>query len=285
MSAVEFARPASERRALSFGRSRADPCCLQLRRGVRRRHRAAASGIRILDLESTGRPNYNPRRSAVYGRDALHYHHPTHYLHAVAAATASSSVGQRLRILQGFPAQHTGLMRCIDCALRPATAAGPGVPGSVGFPLAVSAPNIGWFILLAMPLLLWLGVRRVRAAARNGDDAAAGTLAFMMATVVYLVLVATALNIGENQRYRFMAEPFLFILAAAARLPRPRAARDARTGRVSSAVRWPKAAARSAAYSNDPTSPLKADTSRVVEAVRSHITDTAHDEGLRPGTI
>jgi len=117
------------------------------------------------------------------------------------------------------------------------------------------------------------------------DDAAAGTLAFIIATVVYLVLVATALNIGENQRYRFMTEPFLFILAAAARLPRPRAAREARTGRVSSAVRWPKAAVRSAAYSNDPTSPLKADTSRVVEAVRSHITDTAHDEGLRPGTI
>ena len=64
---------------------------------------------------------------------------------------------------------------------------------------------------------------------------AAGTLAFIIATVVYLVLAATALNIGENQRYRFMTEPFLFILGAAARLPRPRAARDARTGRVSSA--------------------------------------------------
>src|SRR5262249_36089057 len=110
------------------------------------------------------------------------------------------------------------------------TAAGPGVAGPAGFPLAISAPNIGWFILLAMPLLLWLGIRRLRAAARIGDDAAAGTLAFIIATVVYLVLVAIALNVGENQRYRFMTEPFLFILAAAARAGRRPPAASSRRG-------------------------------------------------------
>jgi hypothetical protein len=234
MSAVEFAWPADERRAIvergevgpifsvpAFSRVGAYDGVVTL---------PPPRGIPVLDLESTenGRPNYNHVVYAIvaplYGRDALHVltSNPPHYLNAVAAAASlffrPASDYEYFRDFQHRIPIWDALYRY--ALYGQLTAPGPGVAGPVGFPLAVSAPNIGWFILLAMPLLLGLGIRRVRAAARLGDDAAAGTLAFMIATVVYLVLVATALNIGENQRYRFMTEPFLFILGAAARLAR-----------------------------------------------------------------
>ncbi len=189
-----------------------------------------ASGIPALDLESAenGTPNYNhvvyAMVAPLYARDAVRVlaGNPAHYAHAVAAAASLFfRPASDYEYFKGFRYR----MRMWDALYRfglygQFTAAGPGVAGPAGFPLAVSAPNIGWFILLALPVLLWLGVRRMRDATRSGYDASAGTLAFMIATVVYLVLVATALNIGENQRYRFMTEPFLFALGAAARLPK-----------------------------------------------------------------
>ena len=234
MSEVDFAWPPSERRAMvergEVGPIFSVPAFSRVTeyRGVVTL--PPARGIPVLDLESTenGRPNYNhvvyAMVAPLYARDALHVlaGTPAHYVHALAAAASlffrpasdyEYFKGFRHRIPAWDALYRFGLYGQF-------TAAGPGVPGSAGFPLAVSAPNIGWFILLAMPLLLWLGVRRLRVAARIGDDAAAGTLAFIIATVVYLVLVGTMLSIGENQRYRFMTEPFLFILGAAARLPR-----------------------------------------------------------------
>lgn len=234
MSDVDFAWRASERRAI-VERGEVGPIF-----SVPAFSRVAAydgvvtlpppSGVPVLDLESTenGRPNYNhvvyAMVARLYARDALHVlaSNPAHYLHAVAAA---ASLFFRPASDYEYFKDFQRRMPAWDALYRFAlygqlAAAGAGVPGPAGFPLAVSAPNIGWFILLAMPLLLWLGVRRLRAAARMGDGAATGTLAFIIGTVVYVVLFATALNIGENQRYRFMTEPFLFILGAAARLPR-----------------------------------------------------------------
>jgi len=190
------------------------------------------TGIAILDRETTeaGTPNYNhivyAKVAPLYAHDALAVlrSDPLRYLHAVAAAGSlffrpasdyEYFKGFRRRVPAWDGLYRVGLYGQL-------TATGPGVPGSEGFPLAISVPNVGWFIVVAMPLLLWLGVRRLRAAHGAGDIAAAGTLAFIVTTIVYLLVVATALNIGENQRYRFMTEPFLFVLAGAARLPKSR---------------------------------------------------------------
>lgn len=74
--------------------------------------------------------------------------------------------------------------------------------------------RIGWFILVGTPLLMLYGFVRLRAARRAHDRSFAGTMAFILITVSYLIAVAVGLNVGENQRYRFLIEPFLFVLIA-----------------------------------------------------------------------
>jgi hypothetical protein len=80
--------------------------------------------------------------------------------------------------------------------------------------LRALARRIGWFILFGVPLLFVHGCARLRAARRAGDASGAATLAFLLLTIAYLSAVAIGLNVGENQRYRFLLEPFLFVLLA-----------------------------------------------------------------------
>jgi hypothetical protein len=233
MSDVDFAWPARERRAMlernEVGPIFSVPAFSPVAEYRRVTQVPPPTGIPVLDLESTeqGTPNYNhvvyAMVAPMYARDAVHVlaSDPTRYAHAVAAAASlffrpASDYEYfsdfRRRIPKWDSLFRLGLYGQL-------TAVRSGMPGEAGFPLAVSAPNIGWFILFGLPMLLWLAGRRLRVAARTDDSAVAGTLAYIIITVVYLVLVATTLNIGENQRYRFMTEPFLFILAATARLP------------------------------------------------------------------
>jgi hypothetical protein len=58
------------------------------------------------------------------------------------------------------------------------------------------------------------GIASARVAAR--DEARAGTLTFMVVTIIYLTVVAIGLNVGENQRYRFLLDAFLWVLLASA---------------------------------------------------------------------
>jgi hypothetical protein len=236
MSEVEFAWPQSERRAIvergEVGPIFSVPAFSRVADYSGVMTLPPTTGIAVLDRETitSGAPNYNHAVYAMvaplYARDALHVlaSNPARYLHAVAAAASlffrpasdyEYFKGFRRRLPTWDALYRVGVYGQL-------TATGPGVPGSEGFPLAISVPSIGWFILLATPLLLWLGIRRLRAAARSGDGAAAGTLAFIVGTIVYVVLVATMLNIGENQRYRFMIEPLLFVLCGAARPPKAR---------------------------------------------------------------
>ncbi|MDX2167165.1 MAG: hypothetical protein SF182_08885 [Deltaproteobacteria bacterium] len=230
MSSVDFAWPASERRGL-VERGEVGPIVSVPAFSPVGQYRGVVAlppptGIAVLDVESTesGSPNYNHAAYAtvapLYAHEALRLlaSHPARYLHASAAAASlffrPASDYEYFRDFRQRMPRWDALYRF--GLYGQLTAGGPGVAGPAGFPLAVSAPNIGWFILLTTPLLLWLGLCRRRAAARRGDQAAAGTLAFIIVTIVYLMLVGTLLNIGENQRYRFMTEPFLFVLAAVA---------------------------------------------------------------------
>jgi hypothetical protein len=41
-------------------------------------------------------------------------------------------------------------------------------------------------------------------------------MAFVAGTAVYLYVLSTAIELGENYRYRFLVEPLMFVLAGAA---------------------------------------------------------------------
>lgn len=76
--------------------------------------------------------------------------------------------------------------------------------------LASTSPTA--FVLLVAPL--WLGaaavLRRLRGRQRPGDLA----LAVMAASVGWVVLVSTALEVGENYRFRFLVEPLGWVALA-----------------------------------------------------------------------
>lgn len=72
----------------------------------------------------------------------------------------------------------------------------------------------GWvFLLLALGAVVIALLRGLREWAGDGGDRALGaTLLFVAGTVVYVSVVGNSLELGENNRFRFMIEPFLFAL-------------------------------------------------------------------------
>ncbi|MEO8603647.1 MAG: hypothetical protein ABI629_13825 [bacterium] len=186
-----------------------------------------ASGVPTLDRETadSGNANFNHLAyvsvSTRYRRDAMTVigMYPGAYLHAVAAATSlffrpANDYEYFTGFRHSMPLWNALYSRLLCGQWTPA---GPvKLNGRFNFDLSNTVPSIGWFILIGMPLLAVLGLRRLRMAHRDGDVATAATLAFILITLAYATFVGVALNIGENERYRFVLEPFLFILWAAA---------------------------------------------------------------------
>ncbi len=77
---------------------------------------------------------------------------------------------------------------------------------------------VGWYALLPF-VLGWAGVRGWRAVRRSTDDRSMGALLLLAVLhIVYLTAVSALLTCGENARYRYIVEPFIWILYAAAAL-------------------------------------------------------------------
>jgi hypothetical protein len=181
------------------------------------------TGIPLLDDEttSTGLPNYHHAAylwlGKKFGADALRLvvAHPTRWMRGMLFSTCiffapASSVGYgglwegldlRLpalkwtynRLLYGQLINHAP-----DPTLRETRE------------LSRFAGHIGWFILIGFPLLLSYAARRLRSELRAGRrGAVAVTLAFMLTTTVYLTTVSIAFEVGENNRFRFLLEPWL----------------------------------------------------------------------------
>jgi len=72
----------------------------------------------------------------------------------------------------------------------------------------------GWiFLMLAFGAVVIALLRGIREWTGDGGDRALGaTLLFVAGTVAYVSLVGNSLELGENNRFRFMIEPFLFAL-------------------------------------------------------------------------
>ena len=108
------------------------------------------------------------------------------------------------------------------------------------------AGNLAWTVVLAYtltivsgPVLLWLLLRR-----RVKDRAVALTMLVLSMTVFYALVVTSALESGENHRFRFDTEPIVWVMTAAL---------------ITLAVRkWRGRAARSATLTHTADAPVEA---------------------------
>jgi hypothetical protein len=103
-----------------------------------------------------------------------------------------------------------------------------------GFPFILRDALYGWMALFTLATVVALvgGVRRLRQAGRSPESgavrAAVATELFLAANVAYVSLVSNLLDLGENNRFRFLADPAaaalvtLLLVAAARRLRRRR---------------------------------------------------------------
>lgn len=200
---------------------------------------APATGVAALDqtTKSTGAPNYNHslylRVSAAYlaATRAWILRFPDRYVEGVGAAhmlylrgaADSNWLGDNRRRLGPFvPAWDlvmSGQLRPFDNRL------GPGA--------------VAWWWALGLPVLLIVATRKIAKrlphelsaapgpirhapAARSPDaapdtppDAARGNLSlavYLLATVVWVAVVGNWLELGENNRFRFLTEPLVWLL-------------------------------------------------------------------------
>jgi hypothetical protein len=92
-------------------------------------------------------------------------------------------------------------------------------PESTAEALARQAPagrllGVGWFLLVGYAIGLIHGVRVVRRAlAERPRDAVLGlTAGFLALNVIWIVVVGNAVELGENNRFRFVADPLCLAL-------------------------------------------------------------------------
>jgi Dolichyl-phosphate-mannose-protein mannosyltransferase len=75
------------------------------------------------------------------------------------------------------------------------------------------AKRIGWFVFVGYPLLIAYGVTRVKSDLSSGERA--GTpmaLLFMLTSMLYITAVGIGFEVGENNGFRFLVDPFVFTL-------------------------------------------------------------------------
>ncbi len=75
----------------------------------------------------------------------------------------------------------------------------------------------GLFLMIGLPVLLGLWAVRIWRSWRSDApaDARIVTAAFMVATIVFVLLTSSAFSLAENSRYRFVIDPYLIALTAA----------------------------------------------------------------------
>ena len=196
----------------------------------------ALTGIPVLDqeLKSTGIPNFNSRLylgvSRQYGRDALTIlrKHPSAYLRGLAESYLLYFMPASAYL---FLAANAGHIKTLE---RFASIA---LDGRFVYhsdrTLRQTQParyylqcllNIGWLLLLAYISVIVFGLilllRRSRSSfivhrwpLRPLSDSAA--LLFIWFNVAWMTFVANALEVGENNRFRFVADPLVFTFLVA----------------------------------------------------------------------
>lgn len=164
--------------------------------------------IPVLDqkLRSTGFNNFNQlayhRISKYYLSDALYLitHYPRFYLQGLLESFSiyfrSSSDNYFLKVNRD---RILGYNRAFDRIIY-------GKSGADG--------QIAWFLLAGIPLLLIFSIRILVQGEQDNNAATKVTLLFMTMNVLYVTIVGNALETGENNRFRFEIDPFLYVLLA-----------------------------------------------------------------------
>lgn len=187
------------------------------------------SGIPVLDRprKSDGAYNYNYRPlialNEQYARDSLAVirQYPAGYVIGVIVANrlffSPSSMNEY------FSPQNRAAAKPFERFFNPVLYGVPAEPGFIvqphfGFdlPPSLEVNTSLWMIVLwAVVLVLgWLRVRPVFFAPLVEDRTACVTLGYLLFVMVYVHALGTLVELGENYRYRFVVEPFLFVATA-----------------------------------------------------------------------
>ena len=179
------------------------------------------TGIPVLDQvkRSTGPVNANNltfvAASDLYRDDALYVirSFPRTYLKGVSwayivffePASASALLAKNIRAIERW----THL-----CALF---LYGSGMPTVPSVPEPVEAAYMGVFLIAAYAIALAYGIGQVWRLLCRPDSRTARTvtLAYLCLNVLYVMVVCNALEVGENNRFRFPTEPLVVALLAA----------------------------------------------------------------------
>jgi hypothetical protein len=172
--------------------------------------------------KSTTAVNFNhgayPAIARAYLRDArtLIFERPDVYLESVADAWAKFMLDPSLVLFLETNRQRMGAYAGIwtgglyGLVLEPPPDDRPVTPRD--FEYRMRAWGLG-FVLLAVGsvgVALLRGLRELRV--DDGDRAVGAALGFIAFTTVYVAFVGNALELGENNRFRFMIEPLMFVL-------------------------------------------------------------------------
>jgi hypothetical protein len=182
------------------------------------------TGIPVLDQEMkpSGVPNFNNRLyvdvSRQYGSDALAIlrMRPSAYLRGLAESYLLYFMPSSAYLFLDDNAAHIkGLVRITSL-----------LDGRFsyhsGHSLRRTAPslyyrqaflNTGWLIIIAYLLVLILGL--VLMFRRNSFVRQRSSFFFIWFNVAWMTFVANALEVGENNRFRFVTDPLVFVLLAA----------------------------------------------------------------------
>ena len=187
------------------------------------------TGIPLLDepRKSNGEPNLHHMAylaiSRQYLSDALAAFraHPTAYAHGLLAAysiyfrPASDYV-----YLQGNRDRIRIYDRFCDLAFRGRLLTHTDAADRHNCPLSHYFKKffcMGLTYVIVYPLLIVYAAKRTRRAVhawrkRGGGSSEAGCLAFILANLLYVTIVGNALEVGENNRFRFMIDPLFWVL-------------------------------------------------------------------------
>jgi hypothetical protein len=76
----------------------------------------------------------------------------------------------------------------------------------------ISLLNLGWWIVIAFVVVLAAGSIYLLNWRKNGTESQYLLIAFMFINIIYVTLVGNLMDVGENNRFRFVVDPFLFLL-------------------------------------------------------------------------